>query len=449
VRLNVSLAIRAMCVLALAAVPVQAASVAEGSSQRDSRGAVGLPAWDVVATPDVPGGSLRGVHIAAPGDVWAVGTSAGRTLVERWDGTAFAIVKSPNRRGRSNVLEDVDGVAPNDVWAVGHADVTDLVGSRTLIEHWNGSRWAIIPSPSMGSTHDANELTGVAALATNDVWAVGTFINYDDGETFRPLVLHWNGSRWRFAKNGCVRELSDLDARAPNDIWAVGGGHACHFDGSAWRSLPAGSPPNPQASVILQDVKAVSANEAWAVGEEFIECGESVCYSGELQRWDGSSWEHVRNDTPIGYGIDGAGPKDLYAVGLAHGPAVIHFDGSSWVDVPEGADIGQLLAVVTSAHDVWAVGETPGNPPMPLVEHAPSPDSGAVVGGTNVSGATVSWFGKENGSVETDQYGGYQVGGLAAGTYTFTATYAGCQPDSARVRVKAGEIIGRDFHLEC
>ena len=83
------------------------------------------------------------------------------------------------------------------------------------------------------------------------------------------------------------------------------------------------------------------------------------------------------------------------------------------------------------------------------MEHAPAFDSGAVVGDTNVGDATVSWFGAESGSVQTDPSGSYQVGGLPAGSYTFTATYPGCQPDSATVKVLAGTTIGRDFHVEC
>jgi hypothetical protein len=66
-----------------------------------------------------------------------------------------------------------------------------------------------------------------------------------------------------------------------------------------------------------------------------------------------------------------------------------------------------------------------------------------------VSGATISWFGRENGSVEADSFGDYQVGGLTAGSYRFTATFAGCQPDIAQVQVVAGTTILQDFHLTC
>ena len=45
--------------------------------------------------------------------------------------------------------------------------------------------------------------------------------------------------------------------------------------------------------------------------------------------------------------------------------------------------------------------------------------------------------------------GKIELRGLPAGRYRFTATYAGCRPDSARVTVVAGTTIGRDFHIDC
>jgi hypothetical protein len=408
---------------------------------------VGLPAWDVVPVASPSVGSLRGVHVVAPDDVWAVGTSAAETLIEHWDGQSFDVVPSPNRRDRTNVLEAVDGVDADDVWAVGHADVTDFIGARSLIEHWNGSQWSIVASPNRGDRDTVNQLTGVAAVAPDDVWAVGTRYDYSPG--FHPIVMHWDGAMWRFVRNGCVGGLSKVDARSAHDVWAVGGSNSCHYNGRRWRNVPAAPAPNPEATVDLIDATIVGASDVWAVGEEVIECGESVCFSGEIQHWNGTKWSHVTNYAPVLYGVDAVAADDIYAVGLGLGPAVLHYDGRSWSEVPEGADLGQLFDVEGVGGDWWSVGDTPGNVKSPLVEHAPAFDAGAVVGQTNVGGALVSWFGPESGSVQTDPYGSYQVGGLTAGRYTFTATEAGCEPDTATVKVLAGTTIGQDFHLGC
>jgi hypothetical protein len=408
---------------------------------------VGLPAWDVVSVPSPIDSSLHGVQATAANDVWTVGTGDGATLVEHWKGSSFTVVDSPNRRGRDNILESVDAAAPNDVWAVGHADVTDLIGSKTLIEHWDGSAWTIIPSPSRGDRNTINDLTGVAAVAPDDVWAVGE--THDFGPGFDPLLLHWNGTAWRFAKNGCVGALSKIDARSAMDIWAVGGSNTCHFDGHSWTNVKAARAPNPQATVDLIDVTVVGPSDVWAVGEEIIECGESVCYGGEIQHWNGTKWAHVTNDAPVLYGVDALTAGDVYAVGLGLGPAILHFDGRSWADVPDGAELGELFDVEGVGGAWWSAGEVPGNETSPLVERAPAPDAGAVVGTTNVSHAVISWFGPESGTVEADAFGAYQVGGLESGRYTLTAAEPGCQPDSARVKVIAGTTIGQDFHLDC
>jgi carboxypeptidase family protein len=391
---------------------------------------------------------LHGVQALAPNDVWAVGITEQDTLIEHWDGTSFAIVPSPNRTGRTNVLEGVDGTSATDVWAVGHADVTGFVGSRSLIEHWNGARWQIVPSPNFGRQTDQNDLMDVAAITPNQVWAVGTF---ESTSSFRSIILRWNGSRWRAARNNCGFGLTGIDARSATDIWAVGGSDTCHWDGTTWTHFPAGPTPNPQVYVDLIDVTVVSAADAWAVGQEISECGEQVCFSGEIQHWNGSTWTHVLNSLAIGYGVDAVAADDVWAVGP--GPEILHYDGREWSTAPVpdlDAEYGDLNDVEGSAAtDLWAVGFQSVGEPKTLAMHAPSATSGAVEGGTNVGGATVSWFGSESGSVQTDPFGDYQVGGLTAGTYRFVVTYAGCDPATKRVTVVAGTTIVVNFQLSC
>jgi Carboxypeptidase regulatory-like domain len=72
-----------------------------------------------------------------------------------------------------------------------------------------------------------------------------------------------------------------------------------------------------------------------------------------------------------------------------------------------------------------------------------------LIGMTNVSFSTVSWFGPVNGSAQTDAFGAYEAPGLPAGTYTFTATEGGCVPDSRTVTVQAGATLTEDLHINC
>ena len=48
-------------------------------------------------------------------------------------------------------LYGFNGVAvasSSDVWAVGYSQATAGAATETLIEHWNGSPWSIVSSPS-------------------------------------------------------------------------------------------------------------------------------------------------------------------------------------------------------------------------------------------------------------------------------------------------------------
>src|SRR5215208_2412114 len=106
-----------------------------------------------------------------------------QTLVEHWDGSSWSIVPSPNVPDQHNLLRAVTAV-PNSsqLWAVGEA------GASALILHWNGSQWTIVPSPNAGITP---RLMSVTALSEDDVWAVG-WTGGDTGPV--TLIEHWNGS---------------------------------------------------------------------------------------------------------------------------------------------------------------------------------------------------------------------------------------------------------------
>jgi hypothetical protein len=55
--------------------------------------------------------------------------------------------------------------------------------THTLIEHWDGTTWSQMPSPSPGFSA---ELLGVASSG-NGIWAVGDF---DSGGPIQTLAVH-------------------------------------------------------------------------------------------------------------------------------------------------------------------------------------------------------------------------------------------------------------------
>jgi len=144
---------------------------------------------------------MFGISAQTTNDVWAVGTVAlGATFIEHYDGTAWRVVASPSPGQGQKTLFGVTALAPNDAWAVGF--FVDAANQdrpqKTLIEHWDGTSWKVVPSPNVGGPNTqtiSNQLRGVIAVSANDVWAFG------DTDAFGPskiinLVLHWNGTAW-------------------------------------------------------------------------------------------------------------------------------------------------------------------------------------------------------------------------------------------------------------
>jgi hypothetical protein len=114
-------------------------------------------------------------------DVWAVGDSGSGTLTEQWNGTSWAVVPSPGPPGAVfNSLAGAAVVSSNDVWAVGESDNSSGIPA-TLIEHWDGTSWNIVASPAPGS---ASLLSGASAdPASGQAWAVGNLTPAGGGAT--------------------------------------------------------------------------------------------------------------------------------------------------------------------------------------------------------------------------------------------------------------------------
>src|SRR5690348_3145688 len=73
----------------------------------------------------VAGGELKGAAFVSAGESWAVGDEgsalhAERTLIERFDGSAWSTVPSPNQGTANNALNSVS-MASGSGWSVGYA----------------------------------------------------------------------------------------------------------------------------------------------------------------------------------------------------------------------------------------------------------------------------------------------------------------------------------------
>ena len=430
-------------------------------------------AWQRAATTNEGTGenTLNGISARTQNDIWAVGHAQNQSLTLHYDGSAWSVVPSPNLEFGVR-LEDVVALAANDAWAVGWSGSSGSLDDVNVAMHWDGAHWTIVPTPQPGGT-EIDRLLAVDARAPNDVWAVGLYSPNPVAED-HSLILHWDGGSWSVVQNDCdtYGGLTGVTLLSATDGWAVGDSETCHYDGSSWAEVPSPQPRWEYSEIAypLQDASGVEPDDVWAVGARVIDTGFTLVWDAITEHWDGTQWSI--DFTPPGqvlYGVDALTANNIWAVGTdSFGPLIVHNDGSGWstVPTPEWGRGGRLAGVDSvrklslgssstptggSARELWAAGNyRPGQgPSRTLVERAPSPSQGAVVGSTHVAGATVSWFGPETGSVETDVFGDYQIGGLTAGTYTFTATYANCTPDSGSVTVLRGQTLRRDFHIGC
>ncbi|HXJ95410.1 MAG TPA: hypothetical protein VMT20_21415 [Terriglobia bacterium] len=195
--------------------------------------------WSVITVPDAdnPGIVLTSVSANSANDVWAVGTSTDQptvsiqTLVEHFDGTQWTIVPSPNPLPKAflnqNVLSSVKATSPKDVTAAGFILDSSQQRRLTLIEHWDGAQWTVVDSPNESSDSGAlNTLTGVSGFSTNDLYAVGFFANSSTAGQPETLVEHFDGTRWSIITSptrGLAQHLNGVFALPKTGrVWAVG-----------------------------------------------------------------------------------------------------------------------------------------------------------------------------------------------------------------------------------
>jgi hypothetical protein len=195
---------------------------------------------------------LFGASADAANDAWAVGFNVSDSITTsamRWDGTNWKLVATPNVGEGTNKLNAVVALAPNDVWAVGFS--TPMAPpkqstTQTLIEHFDGTNWAVVPSPNVGSNsaNQSNRLLGLTANSATDIWAFGSYFPADGSGHQRTLLLHFDGNSWTVAsspsptRGGFPCDLLWTGVvSSPGDVWILGSMH----DGSLAIHMTKGS----------------------------------------------------------------------------------------------------------------------------------------------------------------------------------------------------------------
>ena len=297
------------------------------------------PGWSV-SSGAVPAGDHQDWLVAIAGsasdDMWAVGNRLPDPrhvfpLFEHWDGRRWAYSAGASLGGRQAWLTGVAALASDNVWAVGYFDSVGPVPPVPLIEHWNGRSWSLQPTHALTrlKTRLPQTLTSVAALPPDDVWVLGT-----PGSNSSDVYLHWNGTSWKLF-------------RGPN----IGP----HFGSAA-----------------MQVIATDHRGGLWAAGGWMRGYGEAgVPGGGTVERWDGRRWEVSRQAMwrkPLSI-VAPVAPDDVWAItggsfttagSYGISPVqVLHWNGSSWkveLSLGEASSVIPTGLAAVSADDAYVTG---------------------------------------------------------------------------------------------
>ncbi len=130
----------------------------------------------------------------------------------RWLGSTWEIEKSPNPlRATNSQLAAVSCVTPRSCTAVGRTALGPAGSDFTLVEHWDGARWKIVPSRDpAGSTYSV--LSGVSCPKSTHCEAVGYTISR--GGRGAPLIERWNGRNWSIMASQACADAAELTSVA-------------------------------------------------------------------------------------------------------------------------------------------------------------------------------------------------------------------------------------------
>lgn len=337
--------------------------------------------------------------------------------ITNWCPTSVAPV-NPNPKAGPLHIERVAALSANDVWLLGSSGfsgvfqinkqggdpvqegfaktTTDDEQPATVLEHWNGRAWNIVPTADTSVLvntlkHQANiqgnatttiSLNDLAVLADNNIWLVGgisvTQLFTSRGgppATFAPpgsashtLIEHWDGSTWQIVSspdlpsskrsNGFLvfrldeTELIGITAVSFDDIWAVGSrpqpspvvdAHqidlnssaplAEHWNGVQWQVEPL---PAALAKGTLNTVRALASGDVWVFGT------------------------NISNMIDLPTNI-GTGQHTVLQPTITTTPLAAHWNGQQWnsVSLPLVLSKSELAQeAVISDNDIWLVGNT-------------------------------------------------------------------------------------------
>jgi hypothetical protein len=324
-------------------------------------------------------------------------------LAERWNGTTWSVVTSPNRTGASiNDLFDVTCTVATNCIGVGSATAGST--TTTLVERWNGTSWSIVASPNRGDDPEA-QLNSVTCLSATSCFAVG-------GDSSYAMIQHWNGTNWTISGTPSGSSESQLvQVACPsttlcfsvgNDVTATARVTLVEERNGTTSTLVPSPNPTGASSSRLTGVSCPTTTSCVAVGYS----GPSSAPTTLVESWNGTSWSIVTSPNRTGtggselLGVSCTAATSCVAVGVsgkssASKTLVESWNGTSWsiVTSPNGTDTAasSLQAVSCSAAtSCVAVGGSMSPVENDTLTEVWNGTSWSIVASPNAAGANLS-----------------------------------------------------------
>jgi hypothetical protein len=252
-----------------------------------------------------PPASLNAVTVTSKGAI-AVGADSISTFLNPLCGTDMSVRRGASRWSALRTpspscgwLSSVAGLPGNKAWAVGYQTNSSGV-THTLTEFYNGSAWAIKPSPNPGPTA---KLTSVTVTPSGAVWAAGVF--YKSSGDQESLLLERTGSTWTRVAAPGLAFLEGITSTSSGQLWAVGYGFNGDYlnnstvilmqTGGGWKQVPSPSPGGGNGSY-LYSVAAGPHNALWAVGKYYD--SKTAAPHTLTVKYQSGTWTEVPSPTP-------------------------------------------------------------------------------------------------------------------------------------------------------
>ncbi len=180
--------------------------------------------WTKVPFP-AHSGRVLAAGYSSPSDVWAIDDNSGNEEFMHWNGSAWALWRSQQTGA---IVNAISVLGPRDVWAFSSPAATGAG-----IWRYDGTRW----------TEVSTTLHGGSALADNDVWAFsGSSVDHYDGSTWTATSVAG------LLPDSSSAQVTGILALAPDNVYAVGNGGSqthgggvvlLHYDGTSWSQVAA------------------------------------------------------------------------------------------------------------------------------------------------------------------------------------------------------------------